>query len=343
MHKEHDIIQKKKESKRRDAQKDWFKPTIERSPLNARNVDNLPIHEHLTVLDQKSKEKHRNKVESIESEKVEKMNFKVTNVKSQKLLHEMKIKSCEELFRVLLATVHFRESAASRSDDVDASESFAKLIISIQDEEEDEEKLDEKETKKDEDRGSKGKFESWRSEQLKADHCDPTLLDDCVRKVVEPLLLRLKGSSVPLELFCRVVMLELERVGLESLGVARAIRSRQRQSKAISRKIAASNASGFKSKGSSKRGKDATSRIVKMFHPSINKKSTELVMSRSKKRCTGDLLFVQLHAAQTHIDRKKDMARKKRLEEEDATCTFQPTLVARYKKKSSQRCLTREE
>jgi len=67
--------------------------------LNARNVDNLPIHEHLTEQNKKRVEKHRVKIKEKERKEDERRNFKVKSERTQNLLRRMKKSSCEEVRR----------------------------------------------------------------------------------------------------------------------------------------------------------------------------------------------------------------------------------------------------
>jgi len=99
LYKEHSAILQRKEDRTANAEKDLFKPQIERSPLNARNVDNLPIHEHLTEQNKKRVEKHRVKIKEKERKEDERRNFKVKSERTQNLLRRMKKSSCEEVRR----------------------------------------------------------------------------------------------------------------------------------------------------------------------------------------------------------------------------------------------------
>ena len=183
-----------------------------RSPLNARNVENLPIHEHLSGLDKKSQEVKKVKAEGREAQEKEIRTFKA-NKKSQKMLESMKRQSCEELFRVLLATIDFKRQGGDRKGDV--NESIAELVADMQDEVGGE--------------GVEAGRGDWRVKLLDATLCDPDLLDDNVSKIVKPLLARHQGSPMSLNLFVDLAIIELDRVGIEALDVVRTMRNRQRE------------------------------------------------------------------------------------------------------------------
>jgi hypothetical protein len=316
---------------------DLFKPQIERSPLNARNVDNLPIHEHLNEQHKKREERHKNKVTEKERLEEEKRNFKVKSERTQNLLRRMKKSSCEELFRVLLATIDFRKNQEAMSASlspkkaaVDVNESFAELVSTLRAHE-----VEMVEEKRD---GGGGEHNStnWKEKTLLPSSCDPTLLDDKVANLITPLLERHKSYPMSLEYFTSLVMLELERVGVESLDIVRTLRNRARQNRARAVELLKESPTNSPEKDKVKKGgknrfkKAAT--IIKLFHPSINKKSSQLVMNRSRARAGGDLLFTQLHSAQKHIDQRLLQARKQKEREEDEHCTFKPKLVSKQSK-----------
>ncbi|GMI19702.1 hypothetical protein TrRE_jg9769 [Triparma retinervis] len=334
LYKEHSAILKRKEDRTANAEKDLFKPQIERSPLNARNVDNLPIHEHLTEQNKKREERHKYKVLQKERMEEEKRNFKVKSERTQNLLRRMKKSSCEELFRVLLATIDFRKNQAAMSSSslspkkapMDVNESFAELVSTLKVHEGEEEEGE---------GGGGDTITNWKEKTLLPSSCDPTLLDDKVSNLITPLLERHKSYPMSLEYFTSMVMLELERVGVESLDIVRTLRNRARQNRARAAELSKEEPPAEmvaspekKRKGGKNRLKQAAN-IIKLFHPSINKKSSQIVMNRSKARAGGDLLFAQLHNAQKHIEAKIQLARKQQEREEDEKCTFKPKLVSK--------------
>jgi len=325
LYKDHETNLRKKEEKTKKAEEAWFKPEIGRSPLNARNVDNLPIHEHLTAVDKKSQELKKAKLDSHEAKEKEGREFKA-NPKSEKLLQKMKKRSCEELFRVLLATVDFEGSKSRLGGVVNVNDSFAELVSNMQQEEEG--------LAEDEEVGG-----AWRSKLLDPTKCNPDLLDDNVSKIIKPLLARHQGSPLSLEFFLSLVVVELDRVGVEAVDVVRTLRNRAREKKKL---MADREEGGGGEKAGSPinklKGKArfrAVSNIVKQFHPSINKNSAKIV-NRGKKKGRGELLFTTLHSAQKIIDAKLDNLRKQKQAEEDIECTFKPTLVAHTYKGASQ-------
>ncbi|GMH52863.1 hypothetical protein TL16_g01328 [Triparma laevis f. inornata] len=318
LYNEHETILKKKEERVKQVQEAWFKPEIGRSPLNARNVENLPIHEHLSELTKKSLEAKKVKVEGREAQDKESRMFKA-NPKSQKMLANMKKQSCEELFRVLLATIEFKKQGNKASVD----DSIAELVGRMQDEEE----------------GGLGGGGDWREKLLDATKCDPNLLDDNVAKIVKPLLARHQGSPMTLDLFVDLTVIELERVGVEALDVVRTMRNRQREQRAIALKAnVEEEKGGFK--GPIKRLKGiakfkAVASAVKQFHPSINKNSKRIANSQSR-RGKGELLFTSLHAAQKMLEVRRETLRKQKIKEEDDECTFKPEFFAKtYKGKGN--------
>lgn len=317
LYNDHAEILKRKEEKTKKAEEAWFKPEIGRSPLNARNIDNLPIHEHLTAVDKKSQEMKKAKLDSHAAKAKEDRVFKA-NPASQKLLQNMKRRSCEELFRVLLATVDFARSKAM-SGVVNVNDSFAELVSNMQDEEEEE------------GAGEEGGG-AWRVKLLDPTKCNPDLLDDNVAKIIKPLLARHQGSSLSLDFFLSLAVVELDRVGVEALDVVRTLRNRAREKKKL---IAETKEGGGemgpnfpptkKLKGKAKFR--AVSNIVRQFHPSINKNSAKLA-NRGNKKGRGELLFIALHSAQKVIDQKVENLRKQKMAEEAEECTFRPKLVA---------------
>jgi len=123
---------------------------------------------------------------------------------------------------------------------------------------------------------------NWREKTLLPSSCDPTLLDDNVANLITPVLERHKSYPMSLEYFTSLVMMELDRVGLESLDIVRTLRNRARNNRARAKEIAKS--SDKKGKGKQKL-KNTTSAIINMFHPSINNKSKELgEIGRGAKR-----------------------------------------------------------
>ena len=354
LYKDHETNLKKKEEKTKKAEEAWFKPEIGRSPLNARNVDNLPIHEHLTAVDKKSQELKKAKLNSHEAKVKGDRVFKA-NPKSDKLLQNMKKRSCEELFRVLLATVDFEGSTTARLGGVvNVNDSFAELVSNMQDEErlaEDEEADGAWRSKVrscDSDfvgyvatANSDGVSNVNSSQLLEPTKCNPDLLDDNVSKIVKPLLARHQGSPLSLEFFLSLVVVELDRVGVEALDVVRTLRNRAREKKKLmaESKEEGGGAGGKADSQANKKFKGrarfrAVSNIVKQFHPSINKNSAKM-LNRGKRKGRGELLFTTLHSAQKIIDAKLDNLRKQKLAEEDIECTFKP------KVRSERRVLSR--
>ena len=318
LHGEHDVILKKKEKVALEQAKDWFQPETGRSPLNARNVDNLPIHEHLYNEDKKTNVKKAVVMGEAEKVRNDKMTFKVLPM-SERLLGSVKRKACEELFRVLLATIDFKKSSegnVEKSSRAITLTGMEEMIMSFQMEEEEEEDEEKK-------LGEMGGEAEWRSKLLDTTKCDAELLDEEVCKIVRPILTRHVGTGeggMSLDNFCDLVVLELDRVGVESLGIIRSLRSKQKD---VARR-------GRMQVEMEKKKVAGEESAVTMFHPEINRKSRQ-IMKQRRQSGRGLLLFSTLHHAQKIFMAKRKVLVKQHQAVQDEECTFKPTLVSNYK------------
>ena len=302
LHGEHEVCLKKKEEVRNTVEETWFKPEIGRAPLGARNVDNLPIHLHLYNETKKSLVRKKKKVTDIKKEDDQKAAFRALP-ESARLLHNVKRRACEELFRVLLG----EQGDEGESDDKDDTASVADTARKnkVEGEGEAANSGDDEDAKQ-----AKARTESaaWRSALLSTNTCDVSILPSSVATMISPILHRHKQDDIGLDYFCGLMMVELDRVGVEALsGDLR-------------------GCSIGTNRNSTKGGGTGASAVVSTFHPSINSKSKKIVKQGGRNQNV-EPLFARLFRSQELWESRNKVKQGEREKEVMGECTFRPKLV----------------